>query len=722
MSAGLLLKTASLVFQMSCAGAMAAALVMLVRAVMGRALRPSLRLALWAVVAGRLILPVVPHSLFSVQGLPSWLVGQLDARVAGLGPVPAAAPTDYQESLISNGLRLMQEKAIAVALIHPAAPAPLSLTAILLALIWVTGAAVVLGRFLFANWRLRHRLRHGQPIDDPQIVALLDSCRTSLNVRQKVRLLIAPDIAGPALAGVLRPVILLPTDREWGQRCGPEPALSTEDLRHVFLHELAHVKRRDLAVDWLAMLLRCVHWFNPMVWLASACYRADRELARDAMAMRVAGDAARQAYGDTVLRLVQSTARPIAPAIGIHHGPRFLKQRMRLIGAFTSQPPRAWARLTSAAIVCAVAWATLMDPQPDRAAQLPPTTAPAVTVVPENDRLLISRSYDVADLVGKAIEISHMDPVQETPQGASVVRGTQSTTLPEPEELVRELVAPGSWGVGGRQISQSNSRLVVVQDRDVQAQVAAVLAEVRGSRKMSVQVEGHFFLVDKALFDHVGGKLQGNLNVVDGKRPVTGTAVADPTAKDVLNAVNSITVNQVSVPRLTLFSGERGWFVCATSRAYTQNLKVVRDAGGVRYEPVRGVVQSGGLGLDARTLVEPDRQSIALSLRITASKLLSLSSVPFDNVPADQQDVRAGPPMIQVPTMEVTDFSSLADVPDGQTLIFGGQMNVQPPDAEPAAAPSTASDELGVEHKRANSPRYFIVLVRCQVLPPTTAK
>jgi beta-lactamase regulating signal transducer with metallopeptidase domain len=39
-------------------------------------------------------------------------------------------------------------------------------------------------------------------------------------------------------------------------------------LRHVFLHELAHLKRHDIALNWLFAGAQALHWFNPLVWLA----------------------------------------------------------------------------------------------------------------------------------------------------------------------------------------------------------------------------------------------------------------------------------------------------------------------------------------------------------------------------------------------------------------------------------------------------------------------
>lgn len=51
----------------------------------------------------------------------------------------------------------------------------------------------------------------------------------------------------------------------------------------------AHVKRRDVLQNWFATVLQVIHWFNPLVWLGFARWRADRELACDALALETAG-------------------------------------------------------------------------------------------------------------------------------------------------------------------------------------------------------------------------------------------------------------------------------------------------------------------------------------------------------------------------------------------------------------------------------------------------
>ena len=71
------------------------------------------------------------------------------------------------------------------------------------------------------------------------------------------RLLTCPGLSVPMLAGLLRPALLLPDRMPAG-----------DALRFSLLHELTHFRRRDIWRKALALWVRAVHWFNPLVWLA----------------------------------------------------------------------------------------------------------------------------------------------------------------------------------------------------------------------------------------------------------------------------------------------------------------------------------------------------------------------------------------------------------------------------------------------------------------------
>ena len=71
-----------------------------------------------------------------------------------------------------------------------------------------------------------------------------------------VRLLASPLAQSPMLVGFFRPTILLPSEH-----------LPDGDARFILAHELTHFRRKDLWKKLLFLMVRCAHWFNPIVYL-----------------------------------------------------------------------------------------------------------------------------------------------------------------------------------------------------------------------------------------------------------------------------------------------------------------------------------------------------------------------------------------------------------------------------------------------------------------------
>ena len=85
---------------------------------------------------------------------------------------------------------------------------------------------------------------------------------------------------------------------------GAIESLGSQRLRHVFMHELAHLKRKDVLVNWLMATLQVLHWFNPLIWYAFYRIRAERELACDAIVLSRAGLEDSPEYGKTIVHLL----------------------------------------------------------------------------------------------------------------------------------------------------------------------------------------------------------------------------------------------------------------------------------------------------------------------------------------------------------------------------------------------------------------------------------
>ncbi|MHC4623735.1 MAG: M56 family metallopeptidase [Planctomycetota bacterium] len=121
-------------------------------------------------------------------------------------------------------------------------------------------------------------------------------CRQQLNSGRKVTLKISPTATSPAVCGLFRPVILVP--RNLSARLG------ARDLRAVFLHELAHIKRGDLWVNLIQTLLQIAYFYNPLLWRANTIIRRVREQAVDEMVLVAMGEKARW-YPETLVNVAK---------------------------------------------------------------------------------------------------------------------------------------------------------------------------------------------------------------------------------------------------------------------------------------------------------------------------------------------------------------------------------------------------------------------------------
>jgi beta-lactamase regulating signal transducer with metallopeptidase domain len=171
------------------------------------------------------------------------------------------------------------------------------------------------------------RLRREPAVREPRTLALLDDCRAVVGTNAPLKLVETDQVDSPALFGFRRLILLPPA--------GTIRCLKPSELRHVFLHELAHMRRGDMLLNWLTTFLQALHWFNPVIWFAFARMRADREMACDAMALDRGGSIDRSAYGATILKLVSGlNSTPPAPGlVGISERKTNLKRRIRMIAS-----------------------------------------------------------------------------------------------------------------------------------------------------------------------------------------------------------------------------------------------------------------------------------------------------------------------------------------------------------------------------------------------------
>ena len=251
----------------------------------------------WAVLCLRLALPL---SLFP-QGQERAPV-QVDIPAGGLviqNPGPSGRPQNEvtpppSSQIPSSGGDASGEEAAPPAEepqeSAPSLPFPAVTPALVLTLLWGLGAAGVLVWELAAHLRfLRWLRRWAAPEADSSVIRAFNRTGDSLKLSRRPALLRCPGLPTPMLAGLFRPVLLLPRD------------MAGDGLEFALLHELTHLRRRDIWLRALALWVRALYWFNPLCWLMSRLISRDTELACDEEVLGRLPPEEKEAYGRTIL-------------------------------------------------------------------------------------------------------------------------------------------------------------------------------------------------------------------------------------------------------------------------------------------------------------------------------------------------------------------------------------------------------------------------------------
>lgn len=351
----------------SAQGAVVAVLVIVIGWALGHRLAPRWRAALWLLVLARLALPeslATPWSLFNLwpqseAATPRWAHVRVgtgaptahDAtRGSALAPATPPPGTGSSGGRSSSVGRSVDAPAGSSLTTPDGAINPISALGV-----WLVGAVGVLLTLAFGAGRVLELHRASVPLDRPDLDAMAADAARRIGLRHAPRLYANAGFDSPAVVGWLRPRLVLPE--------GLAERLDSRDLQGVLLHELAHIRRGDIPIAWLAAAVLVVHWFNPLVWVVVILLRRDRELACDAMALAAMQGDDRPRYGPMLLMLLSSvrSSSPLPGLAGIVEGSNATQRRIAMIARFRSPSPTRATTVIAALLLSGLALVTLTD-------------------------------------------------------------------------------------------------------------------------------------------------------------------------------------------------------------------------------------------------------------------------------------------------------------------------------------------------------------------------
>lgn len=273
-----------------------AALLLAVKAMFRDKLSPRWQFGIWGVLALVLLLPagwggryVLVNWPMWVEALKSALTGQFGTLTRVIAPVPLPRP------------------------------APPRTAADWLYLLYLAGAAVLLARYLISYVRLRRALKRGRPGQNERVRTVAE--RYGLPVCPAVEV---DGLPTAFVCGVFRPVLALPAGKETDEK--------------VILHELLHLKYKDVLWGWLIALLRCLHWCNPLLWLCADRAGNDLEALCDQRVLERLEGEERRDYGRILLSMADEKYARAPGTSSAANGGKNIARRIQAIARFKRYP------------------------------------------------------------------------------------------------------------------------------------------------------------------------------------------------------------------------------------------------------------------------------------------------------------------------------------------------------------------------------------------------
>ena len=334
------------VLNMSLTASIVTAAVLALRLVLRRAPR-VFSYALWAVVLFRLLCPVSFTSSVSLLGF--W---QTQASAQGrMNYIPEEVSYGQASDPLASAV-LSEENADIEA--SPAAgsvsgkngrdnaidAASAQPWLFIGAHLWALGVLAFLTYGAVSFLRLRGKLRSAVPVSGCPHAA---DARTGRGRRAPGNLYQIDGLGTPFVCGLIRPRIYLPS--------GMEP----EQADYIILHEQIHIRRGDHLFRLLAFLALCLHWFNPLVWLACSLSERDMEMSCDEAVLRQLGNGIKKAYSASLLTI--AAGKDAFQGIPLAFGEREPESRIKNVLRY--RRPAA-AVVTVVCLICLLAAAVLL--------------------------------------------------------------------------------------------------------------------------------------------------------------------------------------------------------------------------------------------------------------------------------------------------------------------------------------------------------------------------
>lgn len=194
-------------------------------------------------------------------------------------------------------------------------------SSILIKSVWLGVAIALLLFFSLLYFRYSQKCKMSIPTKDGFSKIWL----TLYGKKHNISINVSDRIQGPLCYGLLKPVILMPKSFNWE---------NTAHLRDIYIHEYMHICYGDLFVKLALVLVVCIYWYNPLIWVVFKIANLDMELACDERVLETLGTHSKKAYAQTLMDMAKAGSE--TSFLYTHFSNNFLEKRIISIMAYNN--------------------------------------------------------------------------------------------------------------------------------------------------------------------------------------------------------------------------------------------------------------------------------------------------------------------------------------------------------------------------------------------------
>lgn len=263
----------------------------------------------------------------------------------------------------------------------------------IIALIYGLGVAIC------AAWYLSVFVIHRIKVEKSETVTNAETLGILRDVKYKLDIMNTIVLKRGSYAHTLLNMVVLPD------------GYGVEEQRQILLHELCHHKHKDNMKLWAAVVVICLNWFNPLIWIAFGRFRRDIEMYCDDSVLKLTDS--RKEYARVLVKTATDHIRFVPGVVGAANGTHEVAKRVKRIAAWKKKKP-VWLIIAMISSVC-VSCLCLTD---------------AVSVAVENTAAEITATPEPVDMVPAIADIVKPSAEPET-SGDNSAAAPESAAAPQ---------------------------------------------------------------------------------------------------------------------------------------------------------------------------------------------------------------------------------------------------------------------------------------------------